>query len=141
MRKERGFGTGKYNAPGGKVKPGETPSECAIREVQEETGLLVEDPLEYGFLTFYFGSRDEPAWTAHVFLSKRFSGKLTRGNEGNPEWTRVSEIPYNQMWRDDRYWLPLLLLGQKFRGVFYFDESGETIQDFQLDITAEAPQA
>ncbi len=134
LRKERGFGEGKYNAPGGKIEPEETPKECVLREVREETGLKIEDPVEYGFLTFYFGARDKPSWTARIFLAKEFSGTLKGGPEGNPQWTRITKIPYDEMWEDDRYWLPLLLRRQKFRGTFYFDEQGENILDSRLDV-------
>jgi len=38
-----------------------------------------------------------------------------------PRWFNVNEIPYNEMWEDDKYWLPLVLNGQKIKAKFYFE--------------------
>jgi hypothetical protein len=62
----------------------------------------------------------------HVFRVDRFSGEPVETEEMRPEWFPVDAIPYDQMWPDDRYWLPLFLAGKKFRTRFLFGE-GDTV--------------
>jgi len=49
-----------------------------------------------------------------------------------PKWFYVGEIPYDQMWSDDKYWFPLFLEGKNFKGKFLFNELNEII-DYYLD--------
>jgi len=48
-----------------------------------------------------------------------------------PRWFKIEEIPFDQMWPDDKYWLPLLLDGKNFRGKFYFE--GRKLSDYQIE--------
>ncbi|MFQ3671333.1 MAG: NUDIX domain-containing protein, partial [Verrucomicrobiia bacterium] len=54
IEKKRGLGAGKVNAPGGRIDPGETPLQAAIRETQEEVGITPLHPTEIGRLHFHF---------------------------------------------------------------------------------------
>ena len=54
IRKKRGLGAGKINAPGGRLERGESPLEAAIREVQEEVGVTPTGIRECGELSFQF---------------------------------------------------------------------------------------
>ena len=119
MRKLRGIGAGKINAPGGKIEPGETPLEGAIRETQEELLVTPLEPRKMGEL--FFAMSDLPDIFVHVFMAKAFSGKAGETEEALPRWTRISEIPYDMMWEDDEHWLPRMLEGETFRGYFYFE--------------------
>jgi hypothetical protein len=47
-----------------------------------------------------------------------------------PKWFKIQEIPFDQMWPDDKYWLPLLLKGKNFEGEFHFD--GRKLIDYQI---------
>lgn len=115
------FGGGFWNAPGGKIENGETPSAAVIREVKEETGLSVHRLEKMGMLEFYFGpDKPRPDWTAEVFISSDFSGSLAESDEGRLEWFDEDRLPIDRMWEDDRYWLPLLVKGYKFHGKFWF---------------------
>lgn len=119
IRKKRGIGAGKINAPGGKIEAGESAAEGAIRETQEEVGLHASKLREMGELQFQF--RDGLALHCTVFHSKEFSGEAIETDEAIPIWTRVDAIPYDQMWEDDIHWLPQMLNGQTFKGRFEFD--------------------
>ncbi len=123
------FGEGFWNAPGGKIETMETAEQAAKREVLEETGLFVENLAEAGFLEFYFGQgKRAPDWTAEVFHTSTFSGDLkATSEEGMLRWFRKEDLPYEQMWEDDRYWLPLLTAGIKFKGVFEFTSDSKRI--------------
>jgi 8-oxo-dGTP diphosphatase len=115
------FGGGFWNAPGGKINPGETAEEAARREVEEETGLMILHPEKIGYLEFYFGpGKSRPDWTAEVFVTDEFSGIERESTEGKLRWFPAEEFPYDQMWEDDRYWIPLMMEGIKFRGKFEF---------------------
>ena len=56
------FGGGKWDGPGGKLRPGESPAEGVVREVEEETGLTIIAPTFHGSFDVYFGPGDQPAW-------------------------------------------------------------------------------
>ncbi len=137
LQKARGFGKGKWNAPGGKLIQDESPEACAKREVLEETGLKPLELTPHGKLDFYFGQEEEPDWIVHVFSSRNFEGNLKNSVEGSVRWFRIEALPYEEMWADDVAWVPLLLLGKQFQGRFYFDSQAERllhyflIEDFQ----------
>jgi 8-oxo-dGTP pyrophosphatase MutT (NUDIX family) len=133
QRKSKGlFGGGKWNGVGGKLESNETPEECVEREVYEETGLRVSGLRFHGVLNFYFGDRHELDWVVFVFSTETFEGEPRSSEEGFLRWFAVDEIPYEEMWEDDRHWLPLVLRGARFHGDFYFDEEGEELLDFSL---------
>lgn len=125
IHKKRGVGAGNLIGPGGKLESGETPRAAGIREVHEETGVRIHEMEKVGELEFVFG--EEPFMRPHVFLARRFSGNPTETAEGIPEWHPVTDLPYDRMCEDDRYWLPYLIAGKTFRARFRFDAAGETI--------------
>jgi len=130
----RKFGGGKWNGPGGKLEPNESPVEGVHREVFEETGLNIYSPSLKGILEFYFGKKSEADWTCYIFRTERFSGEPVNLGEGELRWFKLTNIPYNDMWEDDKYWLPLLLEGINFKGHFIYDEKGEKIIEYNLQI-------
>lgn len=135
QRKSAGrLGEGKWNGPGGKVEPGETPLECVVREVWEETGLTVSDLTEQGVVDFYFGEKPEPDWVVHIYTTSTFSGEPKGSDEGELRWFSVDEVPYGEMWQDDAHWLPVLLEGKRFRGVFIYDVDGTRLLRHRLDV-------
>src|SRR3990167_3062501 len=74
IKKHRDIHEGKWNGLGGKLVPGETPEECVIREVREESGLSIRNPSLRGILTFPAFSEEED-WYVYVFLAYEFSGE------------------------------------------------------------------
>jgi 8-oxo-dGTP diphosphatase len=117
------FGEGRWNAPGGKLLPGEPPEEGAAREMQEETGLRVSGLRFQGILNFYLGESKVLDQTVFLFMCKKFKGRLRRSAEGELRWFPIGALPYDEMWQDDRIWLPLFLKGKNFLGDFYFTEN------------------
>ena len=129
IHKKRGLGAGKINGPGGRLEPGETALEAAVREVGEELGVVPREPQMRGELHFQFA--DGYSLHCAVFLAADCDGEPVETDEAIPHWVRVAEIPYDRMWADDRHWLPGLLAGRSFRGFFEFD--GDRMVDHRLD--------
>lgn len=128
IRKQRGLGAGKIVGPGGTIEPGETPRECAIREVREEVGVTVE-PEKLGELDFWIGN--EPETFAHVFRAPGVDGEPRESPEAVPEWHPVSALPYHDMWPADRCWLPHLLDGEYFEARVKMDAEGKRVQRYE----------
>jgi len=123
IRKKRGLGAGKINAPGGKIEPGENALESAIRETMEEIGVVPVAPEECGQLHFQFA--DGYSLHCTVFHATDYTGEPVETAEATPFWVRLDSIPYDEMWADDRHWLPLMINGKHFTAFFTFD--GETM--------------
>ena len=124
------FGGGKWNAPGGKMLPGESPEACAVREVMEETGLKVSDLKNHGVL--HFTVEGKPFWSVHVFATGKFEGTLSNGGEGELKWMDKENLPYAEMWPDDSHWVPFLIKGKKFEGMFDFTEDLKGFKEVSL---------
>jgi 8-oxo-dGTP diphosphatase len=119
IRKKRGLGAGKINGPGGRVEPGESLLECALRETREEIGVCPVGARHLGQLRFQFV--DGYGLVAHVFRADDFTGDLVETDEAIPLWFRTDALPFDEMWADDRLWLPLLLEERSFSARFVFD--------------------
>lgn len=128
--KKRGFGAGRWNGFGGKMKDGETMVESLHREILEEAGIEVVAPEKLGIIEFEFQGNPE-ILEVHIFRATKFIGEPVEGEEMKPQWFSVDEIPFKEMWPDDIYWIPLFLAGKKFRGRFLFGES-DTILEQEL---------
>lgn len=132
--KKRGFGIGKYNGFGGKVKSEETIEEAALREFQEESGLCskLEHLLKVAEIDFYFPHKPEYDQTVHIYTISTFSGEPKETEEMAFQWFNRKDIPYHQMWDDDKYWLPLVLEGKCLRGTVIFkEENGENVVEYK----------
>lgn len=119
-RKKRGLGEGKWNGLGGKVEKGESVETAARREVLEEAGIYVLNIEKAGIMHFEFSGNPEIV-EVHIFRAREFEGNPSESEEMEPKWFAFDEIPYGYMWQDDKFWVPLLLKGVKFRGKFNFD--------------------
>lgn len=119
IRKKRGLGAGKINAPGGKIEPGETPLQAAIRETQEEVGVTPHSPKARGELHFQFV--DGYSLHCTVFIAYGCTGTAVESPEAVPLWTKLEAVPFAEMWADDVLWLANLLKGEAFTGYFTFD--------------------
>ena len=129
--KKKGFGKGWWNGFGGKVEEGESIKEAARRETKEETGIDVKDLNKIGIIEFRFKNYQE-ILEVHLFKSEKFSGEPTESEEMSPKWFHVDKIPFDKMWPDDIFWMPLFLSGKKFSAKFIF--SGSPDQDYGSEI-------
>jgi 8-oxo-dGTP diphosphatase/2-hydroxy-dATP diphosphatase len=120
--KKRGFGAGRWNGFGGKVEDGEMTEEAARRELFEEAGIEATNLEKIGIIDFEFKGNPE-ILQVHIFRSDNFLGEPTESEEMKPQWFHIKKIPFEKMWPDDIYWLPLFLEGKKFTGRFFFGEA------------------
>jgi 8-oxo-dGTP diphosphatase len=129
----RGISVGKWNAPGGKSEPGETPEECATREVLEETGLRVSKLFHHGTLTFMMDGGKNLHTRAHVFSTSHAKGRARSSEEGPVKWFPVDALPYDEMWEDDLFWIPLMLKGVRFNATFSYDAANRHVVGFAIN--------
>lgn len=139
IRKKRGLGAGKMNAPGGKMEPGETPLQTAIRETQEEVGVTPVKPKARGELFFQFA--DGYSLWCVVFLAYGCEGTPYETDEALPIWTKLNALPLHDMWADDALWLEKLIRGEAFRGYFTFDGERMMSQDLTFFSMSDAAAA
>lgn len=132
--KKTGFGQGKYNGFGGKLKDGETILQATVRELKEESGIQVaEGQLAYvGKLDFIFPASPQLRHDVHIFLVHTWQGEPVETKEMKPQWFSQSDIPYNEMWQDDIYWLPTVLAGKIIEGTVIFAENNEDVTEFKF---------
>lgn len=129
INKKTGLGKGKVNGPGGKVDPGETPEQAAVRECREELHITVSDLEHCGEHRFQFV--DGYSIHVHVYRTRVFQGEPTETREAAPLWTPVDAIPYDRMWEDDKYWLPMVMRGERFQTRWIFD--GDRMVDYHIE--------
>ena len=91
IKRENDIHKDKWVGLGGKIEPGESPEECIIREVKEESGLTLKNPILKGILTFPGFNADED-WYVFLYTAHDFTGELVEGDEGVLEWIDNSEI-------------------------------------------------
>lgn len=86
---------GWYAMPGGKMEAGESIHESVLREVEEETGLMIDNPQLYSVATMTKASAQSPKdeWLMFTFKTDKFSGELVSETpEGELEWIPISQI-------------------------------------------------
>ena len=115
-RKLTGFGAGNIVAPGGKVDPGESALDAAVRELWEETALQVhpQDMQHRATVHFRFPARPLFDMDCEVFLAHIYSGVATASAELDAQWHYVSQLPTQSMWQDAQHWLPRIISGERF---------------------------
>lgn len=121
-QKKHGFGAGFYNGVGGKLEPSETPEQAMLRETKEEISIIPTVYRKVGVIDydeFVKGNRENVR--LHLYLATDWNGEPAESDEMCPKWFPESNPPYDQMFPDDRYWLPLVLAGKHIKAFFHFD--------------------
>ena len=125
VKKENDYHQGKWNGLGGKFEPGESPEECAVREIEEESGLLVKNNKMKGFITFpMFDGKED--WYVFIFTADDFEGKLIDSNEGNLDWIPNEKLTEINLWEGDKHFIPWLFQDKFFSAKFIY-ENGKYI--------------
>jgi len=116
--KSRKIGAGCWNGYGGGIKKDESPKRAAVRELKEESGLIVafRNLSKAAIVSFRNTKKDGSTFICkvHVYFAYQWSGKIKETSEmKSPTWFDISALPLNKMMPSDRKWLPVVLDGKK----------------------------
>ncbi|MBU3942719.1 8-oxo-dGTP diphosphatase [Patescibacteria group bacterium] len=137
--KKRGFGIGKWNGAGGKMdlEKDKNILDATIRETEEEIGVKVGNLEKVAVLSFFFEDKKEWNQDVHVYFAKEWKGEPKESEEMKPKWFDLNDIPYDETWDDDKFWLPQVLAGEKLKANFFFGKGGDKIINHNIRIVKE----
>lgn len=128
-KKENDYHEGKWNGLGGKFELGESPEDCAIREIKEEAGLTVKNLIMKGFITFpLFDEVDD--WHVFLFVIDKFEGELIDSPEGKLEWIENDKLSEINLWEGDKIFIQWLFEDKFFSAKFNY-ENGKFV-DYEV---------
>ena len=140
-KKARDENAGKWIGVGGKFLAGESPEECLLREVEEETGLRLLEWRFRGLVTFLaLDAAGRPEWGEymHLFTASRWQGQLTACDEGELAWVEQERLAGLPMWAGDRLFLALLRQERPFCSLKLVYQ-GEELRQVLLDGRERSP--
>ena len=135
VKKKNDVNKDKWIGIGGHFEEGESPEDCLLREVREETGLTLERYQFRGIVTFKFTEpKDNAQMTEYMCLytADKYSGELAACDEGDLEWVDKDKVCDLPIWEGDKIFLRLLMEGQPFFSLkleYYGDELQAAVLD------------
>jgi 8-oxo-dGTP pyrophosphatase MutT (NUDIX family) len=128
--KKKGFGAGRWIGFGGKVEPGETIINAAYREACEE-GLFIkkEDLKPAGLISFSFPEKPDYHQDMHVFVVHKMAKDPEETEEMRPQSFDITEVPYNEMWPADKYWMKEVINGDYTEAEVKFHGEGTGLRE------------
>ena len=139
--KKVGFGIGKFVGYGGKIEPGETIPQAAVRELAEESGIQIAPTILTYVADIIFLFPNKPDWNhrVHAYTAPADDREPQETDEMKPHWFPLTSIPYNKMWDDSHYWLPRVLSGDKIKARFIFNHDNTTVDEVEFSPLGEPP--
>lgn len=131
VKKEKDLNKDKWIGVGGHFEPGESPEECLLREVQEETGLKLTSWKFRGLVTFLSDGWPEAEYMC-LYTADGFEGQMTSCSEGTLEWVEKSRVLELPIWEGDKIFFRLLSEGRAFFSLKLRYE-GEQLAEVVLD--------
>lgn len=111
-KKEIDISRDKWLGIGGHFEEGESPGECLLREVKEETGLTLTEYAYRGIITFCLDDRETEY--VHLFTATGYEGQLIECDEGDLVWVDKNKLESLNLWEGDFLFLKRLQTSQKF---------------------------
>lgn len=130
VKKQNDQNHDKWVGIGGKFEPGESPEDCVLREVREETGLTLTHWRYCGIVTFVLAD-----WTEymHLFCADGFEGTLRECDEGVLEWIDKSALRALPMWEGDKIFLDLMQAHRPFFSLKLVYDEADVLRAAVLD--------
>ncbi|WP_246335440.1 8-oxo-dGTP diphosphatase [Microcella alkalica] len=130
-RKRTGLGLGRLVAPGGKLEPGETAVDAAVREVREEVGLDVAagDLVPIAEIAYPFLDRPHLSQFHRVFTASVVTGEAAASAELEPAWYPLAGIPFDRMWADAGRWVARAIAGEYVAATLTFAEGDALVAE------------
>lgn len=126
IKKENDINHNKWIGVGGHFEHQESPEDCLLREIYEETGLTLLNWNFRGLVTFI--NDDDPAEYMHLYTSKEFQGNLKTCDEGVLEWIPFDKINSLELWEGDKIFLNLLTQNISFFSLKLIYKSGKLLK-------------
>lgn len=130
-RKLTGLGVDRLVAPGGKLEPGESPVDAAVREVREEVGIevLARDLVPIAEIAYPFLDRPHVSQFSWAFTASVWAGEPRASAELEPQWYPLEAMPLERMWADAARWVPRALAGQYVAATLTFGEGDRLVHE------------
>ncbi|MBR5067528.1 MAG: 8-oxo-dGTP diphosphatase [Lachnospiraceae bacterium] len=127
VKKENDINKDKWIGVGGKFEYGESPEECLLREVKEETGLTLLNYKFRGIVTFCYG--EDVVEYMHIFDGYEFEGELTDCDEGELVWVPIKEVCDLPIWEGDKIFFKLLAENADFFSLKLVYDTDDTLKE------------
>lgn len=127
VKKENDINKDKWIGVGGKFEYGESPEECLLREVKEETGLTLTKYKFRGIVTFCYG--EDVVEYMHIFDGYEFEGELTECNEGELVWVPIKDVCSLPIWEGDKFFFKLLAENADFFSLKLVYDTDDTLKE------------
>lgn len=122
----RGIGKGRWNGLGGKCAVKESAKEAAVRECTEEVGIKVKLNQPLGRILYHHPRIGD--WRVTIFRTEEFVGQPRGGDEMMPRWFSVEQLPYREMWDNNRAWLHHVIRHHHFEGEVWLDAQDHLVR-------------
>jgi len=133
VHKEKDVNFGYHIGIGGKVNKDETIDQCVRREFREETGLVIQDPVLKGLITFENNNDNE--WQVYIYTATSYTGVLQKSNEGILQWVENDKIEQLSLSEGDKIFLPYVFELGYFLGTLKYkvEEGKRTLLEHKIE--------
>ncbi len=133
VKKENDMNRDKWIGVGGKFEAGESPHDCALREIREECGIVPRDLRYRGIVTFV--SNEFGTEYMHLFTANGYEGEVNYDcDEGDLVWLPKADIRNLPLWEGDHIFLDLIENGAPFFSL-KLEYEGDSLKKHYLDFT------
>jgi 8-oxo-dGTP diphosphatase len=131
------FGKNQIAGIGGKVGDVkgfemETEEEALVREFEEEVGVTPTRFHQVGEVIFIFPNKPKWNLSTAAYIVEKWEGNPIETEVIKPQRFAKTSLPVNQMWDDNKYWVPLVLSGETVQAVFVYGDDNKTVVDMQI---------